>query len=185
MKRVSPSGRQSGVSLIEVLVAILVVSLGLLAMAGLLGTAARFGKTSELRATATLLAQDMADRMRANEEVAVSGSYNLLTTGLATSEPDEPAACDASDCTATELAELDLAQWQAALFKALPSGTGHVNYASNGADLWVIWRDPAALDDDADKLAFLTGSDGSTSACPPGFNTDDPVPTCMYFRVTP
>ena len=51
---------QSGVSLVEVLVALLVVSLGMLAMVGLLGTAARFGKTSELRSSATLLAQDKA-----------------------------------------------------------------------------------------------------------------------------
>jgi type IV pilus assembly protein PilV len=59
--------RQAGVALVEVLVAMLVVSVGVLAMAGLLATASRYGKTSEYRAVATLLAADMADRIRANK----------------------------------------------------------------------------------------------------------------------
>ena len=64
---VSHRSRAGGVSLIEVLVALLVVSLGILAMSGLLTNSTRYGKTSEFRAVATLLANDIADRMRANK----------------------------------------------------------------------------------------------------------------------
>ena len=175
---------QAGVSLVEVLVALLVVSLGLLAMVGLLGTASRFGKTSELRSTASLLAQDITDRMRANLEGAKAGNYDLVTSDLATALPDAAAACaNAASCTAAELAAIDLAEWQASLFNSLPGGTGFVQFANGAADVWIIWQDPSSLSDDADKLAFLTGADGSTSACPPEFNLEAPVPSCMYFRV--
>lgn len=176
-------GSQAGVSLVEVLVALLVVSLGMMAMVGLLGTAARFGKTSEFRSTATLLAQDITDRLRANLKGAQDGDYDVLSTDLADALPEEAAACAvAAACTPKELADIDLAQWQATLFNSLPRGTGHVQFSGEAADIWIIWQDPSTLEDDADKTSFLTGADG-TSACPPGFNVDDPIPSCMYFRV--
>lgn len=176
-------GSQAGVSLVEVLVALLVVSLGMMAMVGLLGTAARFGKTSEFRSTATLLAQDITDRIRANLKGAQDGDYDIVSTGLADALPEEAAACAvAAACTPKELADIDTAQWQATLFNSLPRGTGHVQFNGEAADIWIVWQDPSTLDDDADKTTFLTGADG-TSACPPGFNVNDPIPSCMYFRV--
>jgi type IV pilus assembly protein PilV len=179
-----PSGQtQRGVSMIEVLVALLVVSLGLLALAGLLGTASRFGKTSEFRAAATLLAQDITDRLRANLKGAQDGQYDLATTELAEALPEAPAACaNAAACTAAELAAIDLAEWQATLFHSLPRGTGHVAFSGEAADIWIVWQDPSTFEDDVDKTRFLSGADDK-SACPPGFNVADPIPSCMYFRV--
>jgi prepilin-type N-terminal cleavage/methylation domain-containing protein len=58
--------RAAGFSLVEVLVAMFVVAMGILALAGLLQAATRYSKISELRSTATLLANDIADRIRAN-----------------------------------------------------------------------------------------------------------------------
>ena len=58
--------RQAGFSLVEVLVAMFVVAMGILALAGLLQASTRYSKMSELRSTATLLANDVADRIRAN-----------------------------------------------------------------------------------------------------------------------
>ena len=55
-----------GFSLVEVLVAMFVVAMGILALAGLLQASTRYSKMSELRSTATLLANDIADRIRAN-----------------------------------------------------------------------------------------------------------------------
>lgn len=178
-----PRGPQAGVSLVEVLVALLVVSLGMMAMVGLLSTAARFGKTSEYRSTASLLAQDITDRLRANLKGAQDGDYDILSTQLADALPDEASACVvAAACTPAELAAIDTAQWQATLFNSLPRGTGHVQFSGEAADIWIVWQDPSTLDDDADKTSFLTDA-GGTSACPPGFNLDDPIPSCMYFRV--
>jgi type IV pilus assembly protein PilV len=178
--------RMAGVSLLEALVALLVVSLGLLALLGLLTTAARLGKTGQSRAMANLLAQDIIDRMRANAAAAREGGYELPTTALARSRPPPAPPCAASGvCTGQELAQRDLADWQAALFNSLPAGTGHVRPGEGAADVWIVWRDPSGRTDSADLRPFLTGQGDARSACPPGFQKDDPVPTCLYFRVAP
>lgn len=56
-----------GVSLIEVLVAIVIASIGLLALAGVNASSVRYTKMSQYRGTATLLANDIGERMRANK----------------------------------------------------------------------------------------------------------------------
>jgi type IV pilus assembly protein PilV len=171
------------VSLIESLVALLVVSLGVLALAGLLGTASRYGKTSEFRAIATLQAADIGDRMRANLAGANLGAYLLDNTALR-SEPPEPApACNqARACEPAEMAQQDLAAWQAALFAGLPQGTGHVAYdaATRTADIWVMWRDPSAVS----GSEYLNAADAGRSACPPGFEPPGAdTPRCLFFRM--
>jgi type IV pilus assembly protein PilV len=166
-----------------VLVALLVVSLGVMAMLGLLGTASRLGKTSEFRATATLLAQDIADRLRANLDGAREGSYDVSPAVLAESRPAAAAECIKSEeCTATEIAAIDLAQWRAELFNSLPGGTGYLRYAADAADVWIVWRDPSVLADDGDKKAIFSDAERA-EVCPPDFPLTDPIPTCMYFRV--
>lgn len=180
------TGRQGhrGAALIEVLVAILVVSLGMLAMAGLLSTATRFGKTSEFRSVAALLANDLADRMRANFGSAAGTVYGQLTPStLATGIPAAVTCADTNACTQAELAAVDVAQWQAALFKALPNGTGYISANGNYTlyDVWVIWRET-----DADSAA-VTGVNNATNVdgkdgCPPNFSTEG-SPRCMHFRV--
>jgi type IV pilus assembly protein PilV len=180
------AARMAGVSLLEALMALLVVSLGLLALLGLLTTAARLGKTGQSRALANLLAQDITDRMRANPAAAREGDYELPTVALAQSRPPAAPPCAASGaCTPQELAQHDLAFWQAVLFNNLPAGTGHVRPGEGAADVWIVWRDPSGRADGADLRPFLTGQGDERSACPPGFQTHDPVPTCLYFRVAP
>ena len=66
MRLMSSRAPQRGASLIEVLVAILIVSMGVIAMGGLLASSSRLGKASESRAIAGLLAADLADRVKAN-----------------------------------------------------------------------------------------------------------------------
>lgn len=72
--------KQSGVSLIEVLVSIVIVCFGLLGVAGLLTTGLRSTQSSEMRTRATYLAYDMADRMRSNRQVALNGEYDTSVT---------------------------------------------------------------------------------------------------------
>ena len=178
--------RHRGASMIEVLVAILIVSLGILALAGLLGVSSRLGKTSEFRAVAALLAADIADRMRANRPGADAGDYELTPSKLAGALPVAATCVTSTDCSAAELAAIDKAEWQARLLNSLPGGTGYVAYtaAEGAADIWVIWRDPKALstsdDDHTADNALIT--DGVTQRCPTNFATTD-NPSCMYFRV--
>lgn len=180
----------SGVSLIEVLVAMLVVSMGVLAVAGLLATASRYGKTSEFRAVATLLASDIVDRVRANKpavDAATGGdvaAYNMVAgyDSWAT-KPDDFGGCAIVDsCTPAEIAQQDRAEWGQTVFNSLPGGAAFVQLADDpkavpAADVWIAWLDPEASDDEA------TADDGARFECPENFRSVDPAPRCAYFRV--
>jgi type IV pilus assembly protein PilV len=182
----STASGQRGASLIEVLVSILVVSLGVVAMGGLLASATRLGKASEIRAVASLMASDIADRMKANVGAARAGQYDH--TDAFVSPPDEPSQVTCAkklECQPKELADQDMAQWRLSLLHALPSGTGYVRYdagaldASGAVDVWVAWLDPSALS----TGAFQDIDDLNAKTCPPGFREINPQPRCMYFRV--
>lgn len=181
------ASHQRGASLIEVLVSILVVSLGVVAMGGLLASATRLGKASEIRAVASLMASDIADRMKANVGAARLGLYDH--TDAFVNPPEVPVLVTCANplnCQPKELADQDLAQWRLSLLHALPAGTGYVRYdaaaldASGGAvDVWVAWLDPSALS----VGAFQDIDDLNAKTCPPGFKDLNPQPRCMYFRV--
>ena len=176
--------REAGVSLIEVLVALLVVSFGVLAMSGLLTNATRYGKTSEFRAVATLLASDIADRMRANIPGVKNGSYALAEKyERLSSPPAENLNCtEAKPCTGDNgagMAAKDLADWRRALYFGLPGGAGYVSVKADGtaADVWVAWTDPSAVEE-------ALAADEGRQECPDEFAGEaDPRPRCAYFRV--
>lgn len=71
---------QRGVGLIEVLVAVLVLSIGLLGIAAMQAAALRNSQSSLERSTATVLAYSIFDAMRANANVARLGGYNMGLT---------------------------------------------------------------------------------------------------------
>jgi type IV pilus assembly protein PilV len=178
-------GLLRGASLIEVLVSILIVSLGVVAVANLLAKSAQLGKASEYRAMAALLAADMADRIKANAAGLQAGNYDLTPAALLTAAPAAAAACaNVKACTAAELAAIDLAQWQQNLYASIPGGTGYIQFdAANGgigADLWVVWQDSAAHSSDT---LDATGKAAVDAVCPADFQKLDPVPSCMFFRV--
>jgi type IV pilus assembly protein PilV len=68
--------RSTGFTLLEVLVAVLVLAIGLLGMAGLQMTGMKSNNSAYLRSQASLLAYDITERMRANRNAALSGSYD-------------------------------------------------------------------------------------------------------------
>lgn len=171
------NNHQRGATLIEVMVSVLIVAFGALAMIALQTNAVKFNKTNEYRSLATLLANDLADRMRVNTAGVVAGSYTL---NAAYSEPAQGVIpprteCTLPDnCTAPDLARRDLSEWQRALFFSLPGGTGFVQPTANSqaADIWVAWTDPAG----ANPLQ------GANNGCPAAFRAPNTV-HCVYFRV--
>jgi type IV pilus assembly protein PilV len=179
--------RTAGVSLIEVLVAMLVVSFGILAMSGLLTNSTRYGKSSEFRAIATLLANDIADRMRANMPGVESNSYVLAEVYAPPSAPplaDEHCtqAAPCTEATGATLAVKDLADWKRALYFGLPGGAGYLSVSADhtAADVWVAWTDPAAIDEE--RMSDLY--DEKRKECPDAFaGNAQPRPRCVYFRV--
>jgi len=175
-----------GVSLIEVLVAMLIVSLGVLAVAGLLATASRYGKTSEYRAMATLLASDYVDRVRANKPAVTADAnvYNLINDYASwAAEPANFEGCgNRDDCTPQEIAAQDRAEWGQAVFNTLPGGAAFVQLNGDPkvnptADVWIAWLDP-----DADSEGARADGEGRNE-CPVGFREGETPPRCAYFRV--
>lgn len=145
--------RARGVTLVEALVALLVLSVGMLGIAALFVSSVRFNRTALLRTQAINLVSDMADRIRAN--ASAGPAYDLASYGAAPAPRDcapGPGAAGAN-CTINELAEDDLARWIAAVRAALPApGDGgaatEVEYtpaAGGGPDRYAVqvrWQEP-------------------------------------------
>lgn len=112
---------QNGFSMVEILITVLVLSLGLLGMAGLITTGMRSNAVAQYRSIATQQTLDMADRMRANLVAVRAGSYDAITANIPTSND-----CVASECSAAQMAAYDHAQWNTANSRSLPGGAGTV-----------------------------------------------------------
>lgn len=130
---------QRGVSLIEILVSIVIVCFGLLGVAGLLTTGLKSTQSSQIRTQASFLAYDMADRMRANRQVALNGEYVTATS--------------ASNATAVA----DKADWNTAV-GTLPGGVGTV--AMNNTTFFTItiqWDDSKVTGGSATQQFVFVG----------------------------
>ncbi len=116
----SARARQAGFSLIEVLVSALILAIGLVGVAGLQAMALVNNQGAYTRSQATTLAYDLADRMRSNVNAANAGHYDPGSATL------HSACASSTGCTAQQLAQHDLAEWNAALAANLPMGSGTV-----------------------------------------------------------
>jgi len=122
--------KESGFGLIEVLVSVLILAIGLLGLAGLQTQSLRFNNESFFRTQATLLAMDLADRMRANREVisTTPGAYEFSPSQTV---PQTYPQCDASMCSPAELAEYDFAEWKKRAVDVLPGVSASVERDSS------------------------------------------------------
>jgi type IV pilus assembly protein PilV len=114
------SARIAGASLVEVLVALLIVTLGMLGVASLMIQALRNGHLALLRTQAVTLASDIADRIRANPQAGDAYHCARYPGGPSERNCAAQAGVAGANCTAYELAEDDLARWGAAVADALP-----------------------------------------------------------------
>jgi type IV pilus assembly protein PilV len=123
------NSKQSGATLIEVLVSLLILSTGLLGMSGLQTMSLRNTHTSYLRTQAAAMSADIIERMHANAQGAAVDSYTATTTGYFSE------ACLSSiGCSSSALAMHDLAEWRAALTAGLPDGAGVICRDSSPED---------------------------------------------------
>jgi len=146
--KVTFSNRQRGMTLIEILVTVLVLAVGLLGMASLTVGSLKNNQGAFLRTQATILAYDMADRMRANSAEAIAGSYDGLKTKTASA-----ASCGKSGCTGSERVAADLYAWKQQVegvngsMAMLPGGEGEISGgggATNAGNVFTItitWKE--------------------------------------------
>ncbi len=107
--------RQRGTSLLEVLIAMLLLAVGVLGMIGLKLVSLKYTGQSNSRAAAAIYATEILDRMRANPVRAALGQYNIALT-----DPPPPTP------TGAPVNRVDLAQWRQHITESLPEGTGSV-----------------------------------------------------------
>ncbi len=105
--------KAEGFSLLEILIAIIILSIGMLGLAALQAASLKTNHGAYHKTQATYLAYDMVDRLRANKQAAMNGNYNIL----------EAAAKPAADGT---LPNDDLNDWITSIEGALPTGDGEV-----------------------------------------------------------
>jgi type IV pilus assembly protein PilV len=131
------SRSQRGFSLVEVLVALIVMSVGMLGIASLYVQSMQAGRTSMFRHSAVTLAGDVAERLRANPTAGAlyegAGADNgCIATGVT--------------CDETEMAAQDILVWQQQAAGSLPGGAVLVTY--DGAvfppsyTIQVGWNEP-------------------------------------------
>ena len=151
MRQVGPiDGRrrdacESGFSMLELLVALLVASVGVLGIVGLATLNAQHLRSAAAHAEAVMLAHDLMERIRANPAGLQVGGYASSGDALGSSD------CRAADCAAAELAAFDLAEWRCALGAAAAddgcrgplnaSGTVVTDAAAGAVRISIRWRD--------------------------------------------
>jgi type IV pilus modification protein PilV len=158
-----------GFSLIELLVAVLVMGIGILGVTALQMVSLQNNRAALVRAEAVQLAYDMMDRIRANPAGAPPGAaYNGL--GIGDGPPNPPGGyCQGAACSAAQMVALDQAMWKCQLGSyrddavcldlyddgmlpanadgdaqqaGLPAGDGAIDVAGNGMiQITVQWRD--------------------------------------------
>ena len=149
--------QENGFSLIEVLIAVLVLALGVIGAAGMQLSALRVSQQSSFQTAAVQLASEIADKMRANDsQMKLNDSRNVfLTVDYQADVHGEPPApgrlCYADDCSGADLARFDIYEWEKRVRSALPGGRV------------VICRDAAPWDASAESFTWDCKADPTSS----------------------
>jgi len=124
------ASRLGGFSMIEVLITLVIIALTLLGTVGMQAYAMKMSQGGQLRTQAVILGMDIIERIEANNDGAIAGSYvaSTLPTSFSTD-------CYSDPCAAAALSAYDLYQFQAKLSAQLPSASATISVS--GAGPWV------------------------------------------------
>ncbi|MBT8130924.1 MAG: type IV pilus modification protein PilV [Gammaproteobacteria bacterium] len=146
---------QKGFTLIEVLIAVIVLGIGLTGMAGLQIVSLRGSQQAYQRTQATIYAYDVLDRMRANVVATRNGDYD-------TAIDDDTSALElcfgaSANCTPAEFADHDRRQWRTELANQLGGGVGSIGTVTASGETVVTinvrWiESDAAVDGNGDAI---------------------------------
>jgi len=156
---------QSGFTLLEVLIALLVLSIGLLGLAALQTTGLRSNQMASMRTLATQFTYDITDRMRSNPVGVANGEYVVALTTTPSSS--------VAPWTGGTLALTDLTEWRANIANRLPDGTSDITRC----DTTTV---PACADVTHIVTVYWNESRRDTGSVPATFNC--PPLTSQDFR---
>ena len=178
--RLSPHS-QTGASLIEVLVAILVLSFGMLALGVMLSFAIQMPKLSGYRSTAINLASSHIERIRANPAgfpFYDDSSTNPTRTGWSFTQINS-VTCEYPSCSASSLATMDDTVTRKTVRTQLPGGDVYLTNDTSGAQphgsLWIVWQEPTS---------YAAFNPTTSDNCPPNISAAYTKPRCIYLGFT-
>lgn len=153
----SPSTKQHGFSMVEILITLVIVATALFGTAGLQVYAMRMNQGGQFRTQAVFLASDIAERMEANKAGAVAnpGGYVVASTSTASVAAVD---CASTVCTPADLASWDISQWESAIVslalpqaswqitqtQAIPANPANNTLASSTYQIVIRWTDRRA-----------------------------------------
>lgn len=117
---------QMGFSLIEVMITIVIVSFGLLGLAGMMFSSVTAGQVSMSRSVAVNLSNEMADRIRTNWKGLQEGAYDDVEESDYAGDAACATTCVSGECEPETQAVLDICLWKKQVGRLLPGGTASI-----------------------------------------------------------
>lgn len=172
--------RQSGFALIEAMVAIVVMSLGILGVLGVQMRTLADTQTGVRRAQAIRLIEDLSERMKVNPNALGNISSYVVGWGAPATPPD----CRTAACNAQNLALFDIRQWKQLVQNSLPAADVNIfqvadeTILNNRRQLGVMirWRENERADSSnvaenaAYKGIFAPDATGTGTTCAAGYS---------------
>lgn len=178
--------RQSGSSLLEVLVSILLMSFGMLALAGMQAYSIAAQKNAANRAIASMLANEIAELVRLNQSAFAAGNYDVSI--LTNAFPPASSPCVFPACNNTTLATADRTDFLNLVRRQLTDGGVVLSRptvagvkSTTEADLWIVWNEPSVLDTTQGGTA--TSTESTSDNCPATAKALAVLPRCFYMKV--
>ena len=126
---------QSGFSLLEVLITMVIIAVGLMGFASMMVQSMKNNSMAMQRSLATFYAYEIIDCMRVNQQAAISGGYTRDFE-------------DTIPTASTSVAAADLNLWLTSLSAVLPSGAGSITILGNTVTVQIRWSESLNASDD-------------------------------------
>jgi type IV pilus assembly protein PilV len=184
-KRSPRRNGQQGSSLLEVLISILLMSFGMLALAGMQAYSVAAQKNAANRAVASALATELAEVIRLNPKGLADGNYDVAlmpNAGVPAAAP-----CTYPNCaTPAMLAAADITAFQSRVRALLPQGGVEVArpaLSSTQANLWILWEEAGVLNNTRKVSGVDRSAEQTADNCSAGAKALATLPRCFYMKV--
>lgn len=151
MSSINQYTKHTGFTLVEVMIALVVMAIGMLGLASIQAVSLQNNQTAYMRTIAMQSAYNITDLIRTSKlsDGSVDSTFDAVTSALPNSAPT---SCivdnNTTNCSASDMAASDIYQWKVSLKDSLPSGRGTIANASGVYTITIMW--------DEDR----TGADG-------------------------